>query len=137
MKLRDAIGRLRLGPPPRQTANASVDAVNRRDWPRLRTLLIDDFFFTDGEDNRIESADRYVASLRAMIDEAPDFRLDIDSFEAAGSMVYMRGRTVSENRRFSSQAMWRAKVERGRLVCLENYRPTNSLRLSKYAQTGA
>jgi hypothetical protein len=134
MPLRDAIGWLGFGPHPRDTALASLAAVNRRDWAQLRALLADDFFYLDGEENRIESADRFIASLRCLVRDAPDFRVDIDSFEDAGRMVYMRGRTVSSDARFRSRSMWRTKVERGRLVCLENFRPgSNNLPLDRYA----
>jgi hypothetical protein len=123
-----------FGPHPRDTALASFDAVNRRDWRHLRALLADSFFYVDGDHNKIESPDRFVASLRGLVRDVPDFRIDIDSFEDAGRIVYMRGRTVSSDARFRSRSMWRTKVERGRLVCLEDFRPgSNNLRLGRYA----
>ena len=48
-------------------------------------------------------------------------------------MVYMRGRTTSDDYRFRSRSMWRAKIAHGRMECLENFRATNAMRLSKYA----
>ena len=132
MTIGDAIGWMRKRHP-RDTALATVDAVNRRDWKQLRTLLAEDFFYVDGEANRIETPDRFVTSLRGLTSDAPDFTIDVDSFEDAGAMVYMRGRTMSEDFRFRSRSMWRAKVAHGRLSCLENFRVANAMRLSKYA----
>jgi hypothetical protein len=132
MTIGDAIGWLRKRHP-RDTALATVDAVNRRDWDGLRALLDDDFFYLDGEGNRIETPDRFVTSLRGLVGDAPDFTLEIDSCEEAGHMVYMRGATVSEDFRFRSRSMWRAKVEHGRMRCLENFRFANATQLAKYA----
>ena len=133
MPLRDAIEWLGFGRHPRDTALATVNAVNRRDWTQLRALLTDDFFYLDGVDNRIDTPDSFVISVRGLVGDAPDFRIDVESFEDVGRMVYMRGRTVSSDFRFRSRSMWRAKVERGRLACLENFRPGANLRLRQYA----
>jgi hypothetical protein len=132
MTIGDAIGWMRKHHP-RDTALATVDAVNRRDWEQLRTLLAEDFFYIDGEANRIETPENFVTSLRRLVDDAPDLTIDVDSFEDAGHMVYMRGRTMSEDFRFRSRSMWRAKVDHGRMSCLENFRVANAMRLAKYA----
>ena len=134
MTIGDAIGWMRKRHP-RDTALATVEAVNRRDWEGLRALLADDFFYLDGEANRIDTPDRFVASLRGLVGDAPDFALEMDSVEEAGSMVYMHGRTVSDDFRFRSRSMWRAKVEHGRMRCLENFRFANAAQLAKYAPT--
>ena len=63
MTIGDAIGWMRKHHP-RDTALATVDAVNRRDWEHLRTLLAEDFFYVDGEANRIESPERFVRSVQ-------------------------------------------------------------------------
>lgn len=131
MTIGDAIGWMRKHHP-RDTALATVDAVNRRDWEQLRSLLAEDFFYIDGEANRIETPDRFVTSVRGLVEDAPDFTIDVDSFEDAGSMVYMRGRTISDDYRFRSRSMWRAKIAHGRMECLENFRATNAMRLTKY-----
>ena len=132
MTIGDAIGWMRKRHP-RDTALATVDAVNRRDWQHLRTLLAEDFFYVDGEANRIETPDRFVSSVQGLVSAAPDLTIDVDSFEDAGAMVYMRGRTMSEDFRFRSRSMWRAKVTHGRMECLENFRAANAMRLAKYA----
>ena len=132
MTIGDAIGWMRKHHP-RDTALATVDAVNRRDWEHLRTLLAEDFFYVDGEANRIESPERFVRSVQGLVNDAPDLTIDVDSFEDAGAMVYMRGRTTSDDYRFRSRSMWRAKIAHGRMECLENFRATNAMRLSKYA----
>ena len=136
MTIGDAIGWMRKRHP-RDTALATVIAVNRRDWKQLRSLLAEDFFYVDGEANRIETPDRFVTSLRGLTSDAPDFTIDVDSFEDAGAMVYMRGRTMSEDFRFRSRSMWRAKVSHGRLSCLENFRVANAMRLAEYAPEDA
>lgn len=133
MSIRDAIGWIRLRQDPREAARASVEAVNGRNWEQLRGLLDDGFFYLDGDNNRIDSPDRFVASLRGLMRAAPDFRLEVDSFEDAGHMVYMRGRTVSDDFRFRSNSMWRAEVRRGRLASLENFRTGAHIRLDEYA----
>jgi hypothetical protein len=117
---------------PRDTALGTVDAVNRRDWEQLQSLLDNDFFYVDGEANRIETPDRFIASLRGLVADAPDFTIEVDSVEDAGSMVYMHGRTISEDFRFRSHSMWRARIAHGRMQCLENFRATNAMRLTKY-----
>lgn len=132
MTIGDAIGWMRKRHP-RDTALATVEAVNQRDWEGLRALLADDFFYLDSAANRIETPERFVASLQGLVSDAPDFALQIDSCEEAGSMVYMRGRTVSEDFRFRSRAMWRTKVEHGYMQCLENFRLANAGQLAKYA----
>ena len=132
MTIGDAIGWMRKRHP-RDTALATVEAVNRRDWEGLRALLADDFFYLDGEGNRIETAERFVTSMQGLLEDAPDFALEIDSVEEAGSMVYMHGGTVSEDFRFRSRSMWRAKIEHGRMQCLENFRFANAAQLAKYA----
>ena len=136
MTIGDAIGWMRKHHP-RDTALATVDAVNRRDWEQLRTLLAEDFFYLDGEANRIESPERFVRSVQGLVNDAPDLTIDVDSFEDAGAMVYMRGRTMSEDFRFRSRSMWRAKVSHGRLSCLENFRVANAMRLAEYAPEDA
>lgn len=133
MHLRDAIGWIGFGHHPRDTALATVDAVNRRDWKQLRELLADDFYYLDGEANRIETPEGFVTSVHGLLRDAPDLRIDIDSFEDVGQMVYMRGRTTSQDYRFRTRSMWRAKVMHGRMTCLETFRVANTMRLSKYA----
>lgn len=132
MTIRDAIGWIGLGHHPRDTALATVDAVNRRDWKLLRELLDEDFYYLDGEANRIETPERFMISLRGLLEDAPDLTLDVDTLEDAGQMVYMRGRTISSDFRFRSRSMWRAKVRGGRMASLENFRVTNSMRLVEY-----
>jgi len=132
MTLGDAIGWMRKHHP-RDTALATVDAVNRRDWVHLRTLLAEDFFYIDGEASRIESPERFVSSVQGLVNDAPDLTIDVDSLEDAGAMVYMRGRTMSQDFRFRSRSMWRARVAHGRLESLENFRVVNTVRLTEYA----
>jgi len=131
MTIGDALGWMRRHHP-RDTALATVDAVNRREWERLRKLLADDFFYIDGEGNRIDTPDRFVTSVRGLVAAAPDFTIDVEDFEDAGAMCYMHGRTVSDDFRFRSHSMWRARISHGRMECLENFRATNAMRLTKY-----
>lgn len=132
MTMDDAIGWMRKRHP-RETALATVAAVNRRDWKGLRSLLADGFFYVEDDSNRIETPSRFAAALRGLVVDVPDFMLEIDTIEEAGHMVYMHGRTVSEDYRFRSHAMWRAKVEHGRMRCLENSGFANAGQISRYA----
>ena len=136
MTLEDAIGWMRKHHP-RDTALATVDAVNRRDWSGLRTLLAEDFFYVDGEGNRIETPGSFVIAVQGLVKDAPDLTIEVDSFEDVGAMVYMRGRTMSRDFRFRSRSMWRTKIVNGRMACLENFRVANAMRLSKYAPEDA
>ena len=137
MTIRDAIGWMGFGHHPRDTALATVDAFNRRDWKRMSELLAEDFYYVDGEANRIDTPGRFVASLRGLLGDAPDLRLDVDSLEDAGHMVFMRGRTTSHDFRFRTRSMWRAWVRGERMASLENFRVVNSIRLAKYAREAA
>lgn len=133
MRLKGAIERVRFGQHPQLAAEATIEAINGRDWPRLRQLLTDDFFFLDGEGNRVEPADHFITSMQAMLVDAPDFALRVDDYEEAGHMVYMRGRTTSSDFRYRSHTMWRARVHGGRLQCLQNFRAHDTLRLVDFA----
>ena len=133
MTIRDAIGWIGLGHHPRDTALATVDAFNRRDWKRLNELLDEEFYYLDGEANRIDTSGRFMTTLRGLLDDAPDLKVDLDTLEDAGQMVYMRGHTTSSDFRFRTHSMWRAKVSGGRMVSLENFQVVNSIHLAKYA----
>jgi hypothetical protein len=137
MTIRDAIGWIGFGLHPGNTALATVDAFNRRDWDRMSELLCEDFYYLDGELNRIDTPVRFMASLRSLLDDAPDLALSVDTIEEAGHMVFMRGRTTSRDFRFRSRSMWRARIRGGRMASLENFRVVNSIRLAKYAREAA
>ena len=77
MTIGEAIGWVRKRHP-RDTALATVDAVNRRDWEQLRTLLAEDFFYIDGEANRIETPERFVSSVQGLVRDAPDLTIDVE-----------------------------------------------------------
>lgn len=132
MTIRDAIGWIGLCRHPRDTVLATIEAVNARDWEHLRTLLADDFVYVD-DTTRLEGPRDFLSALQGLVRDAPDLRIEVHSFEDAGHMVYMRGRITSQDYRFRTRSMWRAKIRHGRMTCLENFRVASSIRLSKYA----
>jgi hypothetical protein len=128
-KLRDSL----LGPAPEDLAQASIEAVNARDWEALRRLLSSGFQYRDRDGNRLDSPQTFVAALQAMVANAPDFRLEVDSYQRLDATVLMRGRTASANRDLRSESVWKMEIRRGRIRSLESYHANEAMKLYGYA----
>lgn len=134
MGLGRIIHTLLFGHAPERVAQASLEALNGRDWAGLRKLLTANFYFRDNDDNRIEGPDLFLSAMQSMLLEAPDYHVKVERFERTGNAVLMRGATKSANPRFSANSVWRMDIVGGKVACLQNYRANDTLRLFEYAE---
>ncbi|ANU08384.1 nuclear transport factor 2 family protein [Paraurantiacibacter namhicola] len=117
---------------PLELAHEVIRATNARDYEALGTLCGKRFVFVDGEGSRVEGCDEFVTAVKALVAAAPDFTLDIDRYDVTGENVVMHGQTSSSNPDFTSEALWRMVVRRGRVQFLENYVASAKQRLVNF-----
>ncbi|WP_305095482.1 nuclear transport factor 2 family protein [Croceibacterium aestuarii] len=119
---------------PLEVAKASIEAINTRAWDALADLLADDFHFKDGHSHRVDGPEAYLAAIRNLVSEVPDFELRIDSYDVEQDVVIMRGSSYAAPHSFRTAAVWRLGVVEGRITYLHNFRANSNLRLYRYAR---
>lgn len=117
---------------PLEIVQASIAAINSRDWGELAEILAEDFRFEEGE-YRIEGRDAYLAAIKAMVADAADFQLLVDDYEVNGNQVTARGSSHATSHRFRTAAVWRLGVVQGKVAHLRSFRASNHARLASYA----
>lgn len=108
-----------------------VAFLNARNVIGLSSLLHPDCCLIDSYGERIEGRDAVMQATNRFFELEPNFYLRIDTLVVHERDIMLRGQAIATRPEFSADAMWRASVESGLIMCWQSFGPNASARLAK------
>ena len=108
-----------------------VACLNARDSEGIAVLLHPDCRFIDSHGEWIEGRDAIIAATRRFFSLERRFRLTIDTIVEHDGEILLRGRADAEREEFRRDALWKARVEDGAIVCWQSFGPQSAPRLAR------
>lgn len=108
-----------------------VAALNARDVDRVAELLHPDCRFIDSHGEWIEGRDAIIAATRRFFALEKAFRLKLDAVIEHDGEVLLRGKAEAEQPEFRRDALWKARVEGGKIIFWQSFGPQDSPRLAR------
>ena len=108
-----------------------VGYLNGRDMDGVASLLHPRCQLIDAFGGRIEGHTNVVGATQRLFILEPKFHVRIKTLVMHEGDVLLRGHTSAERAEFQAEAMWRARVEDGLIICWQSFGPEPSARLAE------
>lgn len=93
-----------------------VEALNARDFPTMSDLIAHDFCYIDSWREGVQGREKILAALQLLIEQDPDFAMQLDRMSYQGGHVLMSGRIMSSVFGQDRRAVWRVTCDGEKLL---------------------
>lgn len=118
-------------PTARKVVRRYVDRLNARDVDGIALLLHPHCRFIDSHGEWIEGREAIVAATRRFFAIERKFRLNLEAVVEHEGEVLLRGKASAERAEFRQDALWKARVEGGKIIFWQSFGPQSSPRLAR------
>ena len=108
-----------------------IGCLNARDLDGVAALLHPECRFIDSHGEWIEGRDAIIAATARFFAIEPRFRIKVDSLSDHQGEILLRGKASASRPEFTTDALWRARVEQGGIVYWQSFGPQTSPRLAR------
>lgn len=108
-----------------------VSALNARDSGRIAYLLAPDCRYVDSQGDYIEGREAIVDATERFFDLEQHYRLSPTSRVERDGEVLLRGSASADDPRLSTDTLWKARVQRGKITHWQSYGPPDAPHLAR------
>jgi ketosteroid isomerase-like protein len=108
-----------------------VACLNARDLDGVAALLHPECRFIDSHGDWIEGREAIIAATRHFFAIEHRFRLTLETIVEHDGEILLRGKADAEREEFRQDALWKARIEDGAILCWQSFGPQSAPRLAR------